>query len=424
MKVYFVNLGCVKNLVDTEGVASLLLKEGFFLSPSPLLADAIVINTCAFIKEAVDEAFSTINEFEGKDVVVIGCLVQRYKKKLIERFPWVKGFASVGQYENVPKILKKGKSFIRKRALPCFLKRELLFTLPHLAYIKVADGCSNHCSYCLIPSLRGEYKSRKMEEIVEEARWCAEKGVKEIIIVAQDTANYGKDLYGEFMLHKLLHELEKIPGLQWIRILYMHPAHINEELLRKIEESEKIIPYFDIPLQHIDDKMLSLMRRKVDKKYIMKLLERIKRIPYAKCRTTFLLGHPGEGEREFEHLYRFVKEEFFDYIGTFCYSKEEGTASAKLKEEVPRKVASQRQDALMKLAASISFKKLKEYEGKLLEAVVEGESGGKLICRPSFFAPSVDGILYAKGEAELGEFVKVRIKKATSYDLYGEIVKD
>ena len=434
MKVGFVSLGCSKNLVDTEMCIGVFRKEKFEIVNDPRDAEIIVINTCGFIESAKEEAINTMFEMAEykktgncKYLVAMGCLVQRYKSDLEKAIPEVDLFISIDEYDGFwdkieDLINTKSKS---KNTLD-YLDR-VISTGNTTAYLKIAEGCSNNCTYCAIPYIRGPFVSRKMEEILEEAEMLAKKGYKELIVIAQDTTKYGIDLYGESKLPELLEKLCKIDGFKWIRFLYSYPESITDELIKVVKENDKICKYFDIPLQHFADKVLKRMNRKSDSKSIKTTIEKIrKEIPDVILRTTFIVGFPGETQEDFFELYEFVNEAKFEKLGVFKYSKEEGTPASRLPDQVHPKTKQARLDKIMSLEQQISKIKLEEKIGNTYEALVDGFSeDGKYICARSYMdIPNEDGTIFIKNNHKVkpGEFINCKITAVRNYDLIGEII--
>lgn len=421
-----ISLGCPKNLVDTEVMLGLLKKAGYEITFNPDKADILIINTCSFIKPAVDESKAIIQKASkpNQKVIVAGCLVQLYGDRLLQEFPNVAYLIAPGEIYKVCEVLNSSQKlylgtpkFIYSHNTP-----RILTTLNFTAYIKIAEGCSNSCSYCLIPRLRGKYRSRKIDSIVKEAENLAQAGVKEIILIAQDTTFYGKDIYGSPKLAQLLKELVKREPIKWIRIMYTHPNHLTDDVISMISKEEKICPYIDIPLQHIDDKILKKMNRPFPSQQIRKLIKKLKdAIPDVTIRTSLMVGFPGEGKEEFKRLVDFVKEIEFDHLGVFKYSKEEGTLASSMLDEVPEEIKEERFLQLMELQQHISSKKLKNKIGKKLEVVIEEVKDGITYARSKYNAPDIDGlvIIYEKIEKKVGEFIKVEIIDAKEYDLIG-----
>ena len=434
MKVGFVSLGCSKNLVDTEMCIGIFKKENFEIVNNPQDAEIIVINTCGFIESAKQEAINCMLEMAEyketgncKYLVAIGCLVQRYKKELEQALPEVDLFISIDEYD---KFWNKIENLINRKEKSKntldYLDR-VISTGNTTAYLKIAEGCSNNCTYCAIPYIRGPFISRKMEDVLEEAEKLAKDGIKELIVIAQDTTKYGIDIYGESKLAELLDKLCKIDGFKWIRFLYSYPESITDELIETVKKNEKICNYFDIPLQHFSDKVLRRMNRKSDSKSIRNTIQKIrKEIPDAILRTTMIVGFPGETEEDFFELYEFVNEAKFEKLGVFKYSKEDGTPAAKIKQQVHYKTKQARLDKIMSLEQQISRIKLEEKIGNEYEAIVDGFSeDNQFICARSYMdIPNEDGTIFIKnnGKVQPGDFVKCKITAVKNYDLIGTLI--
>ena len=409
-------------------------KENFEIVNNPQEAEIIVVNTCGFIESAKEEAINCILEMANykvngncKYLIAMGCLVQRYKKDLEKSIPEVDLFLSIDEYqdfwEKISKLINREEK--SKNTLD-YLDR-VVSTGNKTAYLKIAEGCSNRCTYCAIPYIRGPFVSRKMEDILEEAEKLAKSGIKELIVIAQDTTKYGIDIYGEPKLADLLDKLCKIDGFKWIRFLYAYPESITDELIEVVKKNDKICNYFDIPLQHFSDKVLKRMNRKSDSKSIKNTIEKIrKEIPNVILRTTLIVGFPGETEEDFFELYEFVNEAKFEKLGCFKYSKEDGTPAAKIKEQVHYKTKQARLNKIMTLEQQISKIKLEEKIGNIYEALVDGFSeDGKYICARSYMdIPNEDGTIFIKnnGKVEQGDFIKCKIVSVRNYDLIAEIV--
>lgn len=434
-----VSLGCPKNQVDAERMLYLLRKDGYELVSDAALSDVVIINTCGFIESAKQEAIETILEFctlkqEGriKAVIVTGCLSERYKDEVIKEIPELDAVVGLGSNENICEIIRdvlKGRqitSFGEKEIL-CFDDKRIISTPSDFAFIKIAEGCNNCCTYCAIPSIRGRFRSRKIEDIVSEAEKIAEQGYTELIVVAQDTTRYGEDLYGEPKLAELLKKLCKIEGLKWIRTLYMYPERITDELIDTIAKEEKLVKYFDIPIQHCSSEVLKRMNRKGDKQSLVELIEKIRnKIPDVILRTTLIAGFPGETEEQFEELCEFVKEARFERLGCFAYSREEGTAAAKLKNQIDEDIKKRRCEIIYDTQLRISDEFNQSLIGRELEVVVEGfdRYAECFFGRSSMDAPDIDGKIFFTGDKKLllGEYVTVKINDILDYDLLGEII--
>ena len=382
MKVGFISLGCSKNLIDTEMCIGIFKKEKMEIVNNPEEADIIVINTCGFISSAKEEAINTILEMADykengncKYLIVMGCLVKRYKKELEKSLPEVDLFLSIDEYDNLwEKIANLIGAEAKSKNTLDYMDR-VVSTGNTTAYLKIAEGCDNRCTYCAIPAIRGPYISRKFEDIIEEAKKLANSGIKEIIVIAQDTTKYGIDLYGKPRLAELLQELCKIEGFKWIRFLYAYPESITDELIKVVKENEKICKYFDIPLQHFSDSVLKRMNRKSDSKSIENLINKIrKEIPNVILRTTMIVGFPGETEEDFIELYEFVNRAKFEKLGAFKYSKEDGTPASRIKEQIHPKTKQARYNKLMELENKIATIKLEEKIGNIYEALIEGKT--------------------------------------------------
>ena len=432
MNVGFVSLGCSKNLLDTEMTIGLFKNNKFNIVNDPSKADIIVVNTCGFIQSAKEEAINTLLEMAEykkgrcKYLIAMGCLVERYKEELIKLMPEVDLFIKFSEYddiwEQIEAVIGKDKDKVQEHL--DFLDR-VVTTGENYAYLRIAEGCNNRCTFCAIPSIRGNYISRTMEDVLADANRLAESGIKEIIVIAQDTTKYGIDIYGRPMLAELLDKLCKIDGIKWIRFLYAYPESITDELIDVVKNNDKICNYFDIPIQHISDKVLKRMNRKSDGKSIRNTIAKIrKEIPDVVIRTTVMVGFPGETEEDFEELYEFIKEAKFDKLGAFSYSKEEGTPAARIKEQVHPMTKKSRYNKIMKLQAEVSEGNEKKYIGKILDVLLEERSfdGKYYIARSYMDVPDIDGVIYVKCDDENleGEFIKVKITGSNNYDLIAE----
>lgn len=435
---YLLSLGCDKNLVDSERMMGILSRYGLISVADPEEADIIVINTCGFIEPAVKEAIEHIltlatwkDRGKCKKLVVTGCMVQRYGKKLVSLLPEVDLFLGTNHYDDITVALDSNHPPILisrpgKMNPETFLCRRVS-TVPSYAYVKIAEGCSNNCSYCMIPKIRGPFKSRPIEEILREAQMLADLGVSELILIAQDVTSYGFDQGRKDALIELLKALESISSIRWIRLLYLYPANIGEELLRTIRFSEKILPYLDIPFQHVSPSLLAKMGRRGIATEPAKVIEMIRSlIPEATIRTTFMVGFPGEGEREFSELLEFLERVEIDHVGAFAFSPEKGTRAATFPDQVPEKIKRARLKKLYSVQKRISRKKLKQYVGKILPVIIDGphpETDLLLAGRLPSQAPQVDGIVtITSGTASPGSIVKARITRSHVYDLEAEIL--
>lgn len=435
MKVGFVSLGCSKNLIDTEMAIGLFKKNNFEIVNDVEKAEIIIVNTCGFIESAKQEAINTILEMAEykekgtcKYLVVMGCLVQRYKKELQKALPEVDLFIEINDYgsywDKILELLDEEEKPDTINNL-CYMDR-VISTGNKTAYLKIAEGCSNRCTYCAIPYIRGPYVSRPMEEVLEEAKKLATAGIKELIVIAQDTTRYGEDLYGESKLSDLLNELCKIDGFEWIRFLYAYPESITDELIQTVKNNPKICNYFDIPIQHISDSVLRRMNRRTTGKQIEELINKIKKqIPDVILRTSLIVGFPGETEEDFNKLYEFVKKGYFDKLGVFTYSKEDGTPAARLKEQIHPATKKKRYNLIMSVAKDISAEKLKSYIGKEYKVLVEDTTFDHKFCvgRSYMDIPDTDGMVIIKDcDTKLvGEFVNCKVTAVNNYDLITKI---
>ena len=428
MKVGFVSLGCSKNLVDTEMMIGLFKKNNYEIVNNPKEAEIIVINTCGFIESAKEEAINTILEMAEykkencKFLIVTGCLVERYKEDLIKSLPEVDLFVKFSEYntiwEQIANVINHNNQKDEKLD---FLNR-VISTGTNYAYIRIAEGCNNFCTFCAIPYIRGRFTSRKIEDILEEAKMLAQKGYKELIIIAQDTTKYGTDIYGKPMLAKLLHEISKIDGIEWIRFLYAYPETITDELIEEVKNNDKICKYFDIPMQHISDRILKKMNRKSTGESIRNLITKLrKEIPGVVIRSTLMVGFPGETEEDFEELYEFVKWAKLDKLGCFAYSKEEGTVASKMESQVHPMTKKRRYNKIMALQQEISKENMKKHIGKTLKVLVENSKDDSAIGRTYMDVPDIDGVMYIKGKAKPSTFVNCKVIDFKEYDLMGEI---
>ena len=430
-KIALISHGCAKNLVDSELILGVLVKNGYQITLNEDETDTVIVNTCSFICDAEKESIHSILEMiqAGKKVIVTGCLAQKHAKELKDAIPEIKAVVGTTDYMKIAEVLKNiDKEFVNEVSEePNFIYPENIerqqITMGASSYIKIADGCNYRCGYCVIPYLRGNYNSRKIEDIVEEAKSMVKKGVTEIILVAQDTTGYGIDIYKKPMLPELLRELNKINGLGWIRVMYAYPTNMSDELLKTIAECEKVVKYVDIPLQHSHPEMLKLMKRpSFDYRPMIENIRKL--IPNVSVRTAFIVGYPGETEEHFEHLCEFVREMKFDRMGVFCYSREKGTPSYSMKPQVPKRVAKARWKKLMEIQQEISLERNKNFIGKLVPCIIECYSDeGEVIARTQYDAPEIDGIVNIKTDKHVvpGDIELVKITGASEYDLIGEI---
>lgn len=430
--IALINHGCAKNLVDSELMLGKLAQNGYKITLDETKADIVIINTCSFIhdaeKESVESIFEMINT--GKKVIITGCLPQKYKKELQELIPEAIAFIGTSDIDKIVDVIKKVTKNKETRYevnekpeynYPEDIKRQQI-TMGASSYIKIAEGCDFRCGYCIIPQLRGPYKSRKIENIVQEAKELAQKGVAEIVLIAQDTTSYGKDIYGKPSLKELLIELNKIEELSWIRIMYTYPSLITDELLQTINKLDKVVKYIDVPLQHVSKNMLEAMNRPVmDNKELIKRIRKF--IPNVAIRTTFIMGYPTETQEDFEELYNFIKEMKIDKLGVFEFSKEKNTKAYKLKPQILAKVKKQRKKQLMELQQTISKEINEKLKGKKIDCIIEAiNQDGDVIGRTYKDAPEVDGLVFIKTEQPVnpGDIIKVKIKGAVEYDLIAE----
>ncbi len=439
MKILFISLGCDKNLVDTEMMLGMLEDAHYSFTDDESEADIVVINSCCFIGDAKQESINTILEFSEmkksgklKALIVCGCLAQRYTKEIREELPEVDAIVGTLSIDHIVQAIKdsvekKKTDYLESidRA-PITDQKRIVTTGGHFAYMKIAEGCDKHCTYCVIPKVRGDFRSVPMENLVEEAKRLADSGVKELILVAQETTMYGTDLYGEKKLPELLHRLCEISGLFWIRLLYCYPEEITDELIDTIASEEKICHYLDIPIQHAADSVLKRMGRRTNKAQLEEMVHKLReRIPDICLRTTLISGFPGETRKDFIELYNFVDEMEFDRLGVFPYSKEEDTAAALLPNQVTEKTKCARRDEIMELQQEISAEKAEAMIGKVLTVMVEGKVADEdtYVTRTYRDAPNVDGYLFLNTTATLvtGDLVRVLVTDANEYDLMGEI---
>ncbi|RHC10526.1 30S ribosomal protein S12 methylthiotransferase RimO [Dorea formicigenerans] len=440
MNILFISLGCDKNLVDSEVMLGLLDKKGYQIVDSEEDADIIVVNTCCFIHDAKEESIQTILEMaeykkegELKALIVTGCLAQRYQQEIIDEIPEVDAVLGTTSYDHIVEAVEEalaGNGHVVLEdvdALPDVKEKRLVTTGGHYAYMKIAEGCDKHCTYCIIPKLRGNYRSVPMEKLLAEAKDLADQGVKELILVAQETTVYGKDLYGEKSLHKLLRELCKISGIQWIRILYCYPEEIYDELIQTIKEENKVCHYLDLPIQHASDAVLKRMGRRTSKAQLVEIIEKLrKEIPDISLRTTLITGFPGETQEQHEELKDFVDEMEFDRLGVFTYSPEEDTPAATMTEQIPEEVKEDRQAELMELQQEIAFDLAEDMVGREVLVMIEGKVADEnaYVGRTYKDAPNVDGLIFINTDEELmsGDFARVRVTGALEYDLIGELI--
>lgn len=442
MKILFISLGCDKNLVDSEVMLGLLASRGYEMIDDEQEADIIVVNTCCFIHDAKQESVDNILEMAEykktgklKALIVTGCLAERYRQEIIDEIPEVDAVLGTTAYDKILDAVDEaleGKHFLEMedlQALPVVNTKRQITTGGHFAYMKIAEGCDKHCTYCIIPKIRGTYRSVPMEQLIKEAEELAAQGVKELILVAQETTLYGKDLYGEKSLHKLLKELCKVSGIQWIRILYCYPEEITDELIQVIKEEPKICHYLDLPIQHANDEILKRMGRRTSKQELVDIVTKLrKEIPDICLRTTLITGFPGETEEQHQELVEFVDEMEFDRLGVFTYSPEEGTPAETMEGQVPEEVKEARRDEIMELQQEISLDKGNDRIGQEVLVMIEGKVSGEsaYIGRTYGDAPKVDGYIFVQtGELLVtGDFAKVTVTGALEYDLIGELTDE
>ena len=435
MKIFIETLGCPKNFNDSEFALGILEKAGHIEAESPQEADAVIVNTCGFINDAKIESIEKIFEMAAicgseKLLVISGCLSERYQKELYRELPEVDLFIGVNDYDKLPEMLAQAEKGVQQfsfRPQYCDFNDPMLRKIgnnPYTATIKIAEGCNNICTYCIIPYIRGSYRSRKKEEILEEARRLSAAGTKELIIIAHDITYYGMDLYGRLALPELLTELCRIDGIRWIRLMYCYEDKITDELIETIAREEKICNYLDIPIQHASDKVLQAMNRKSTKKSILSTIGKLRKsIPDINIRTTLITGFPGETKEDFNELYDFVRETELERLGVFAYSREEGTAADKMKNHVRQDVKERRRDSIMLMQTEISLAKNRAKIGTVQEVLVEGkEEDGSYYGRSRYDAPEIDNAVLFTSSRELfpGDFAEVKITDAFDYDLVGE----
>ena len=441
LKIALESLGCSKNLMDAEIMTGILKEKGYEFVEEFAEADIIIVNTCGFIRDAKQESIDTIVELSQlkefgklKYLIVTGCLAQRYADELLEEIPEIDAIVGTGNFMNISEIIDRLESeknvteignieFAFDETLPRYVS-----TPEHMAYLKIGEGCSNHCTYCIIPKLRGKYRSRKIEDIVEEAKTLAAEGVKELVVIAQDTTRYGEDLYGEAKLAELLEELAGIEGIKWIRIMYSYPESITEKLIDVIAAHDNICSYFDMPIQHASNRVLKRMNRRTSKEDIRNKVEMIRsKIPDAVIRTTVIVGFPGETEEDLEELIEFMKEIKFDRLGAFAYSREEDTPADRMDGHMDEEIKEERRDRVMMVQQAISEEINQKREDKVFEVLIEEEAEEDVyVGRTQGDAEEIDSVVYVNSEEELeiGSFVNVYITEAMEYDLIGDVVDE
>ena len=438
MKIFFVSLGCDKNLVDSEEMLALLEKRGYSFTDDETQADVIIINTCCFINDAKEESVQTILEMSEykkencKALIVTGCMAQRYKQEILDEVPEVDVVLGTTAYDKIVEAIDEALAGSRKveteslNALPKTGAGRVLTTGGHYAYLKIAEGCNKCCTYCIIPKVRGRYRSVPMEELIAQAKDLADKGVKELILVAQETTVYGVDLYGKKSLHLLVRELCKISGLRRIRLLYCYPEEIYDELIETMRDEEKVCHYLDLPIQHASDAVLKRMGRRTTQADIKEIVAKLrKEIPDIVLRTTLIAGFPGETQEQHEEMIAFIDELEFDRLGVFTYSQEEDTPAAAMPDQIDEETKLTWQEELMELQQEIAFDKAQDREGSIVTAMVEGKVADEnaYVARTYGDAPNVDGLLFIQTAEELnsGDFARVRITGSAEYDLIGEL---
>lgn len=443
MKLGLISLGCSKNTVDSENMLGILVKEKQLELVEDLEeADVVIVNTCAFINDAKEESIQTILEMADykkdgnlKKLVVCGCLSERYKDELIKEIPEIDAVVGTGDVDKIGEVvdsIQNGNKEIKVGSLdflPTSKTPRMLTNYPHSAYLKISEGCDKRCTYCIIPSLRGELRSRTIEDVVEEAKILVSDGVIELNLLAQEITEYGKDIYGKRMLPELLKELVKVEGIEWIRLYYMYPNSISDELIEVIKDEPKICNYFDVPIQHISDNILQNMGRAKSGDYIRSILGRIRgRIPDATIRTTVIVGFPGETEENFEELKEFIKEFEFDYVGVFKYSREEDTVAYDLPNQIPEEIKEKRWSELLNIQGEIVERKNEKFIGETVDVIIDGvstESEYMLEGRMRSQALEIDGkVLTSDGTANVGDIVKVKLEQNFQYDFIGPIIEE
>ena len=438
MKIFFVSLGCDKNLVDSEEMLALLEKRGYSFTDDETQADVIIINTCCFINDAKDESVQTILEMSEykkencKALIVTGCMAQRYKQEILDEVPEVDMVLGTTAYDKIVEAIDEALAGSRKveteslNTLPKTGAGRVLTTGGHYAYLKIAEGCNKCCTYCIIPKVRGRYRSVPMEELIAQAKDLADKGVKELILVAQETTVYGVDLYGKKSLHLLVREFCKISGLRWIRLLYCYPEEIYDELIETMRDEEKVCHYLDLPIQHASDAVLKRMGRRTTQADLKEIIAKLrKEIPDIVLRTTLIAGFPGETQEQHEEMMAFIDELEFDRLGVFTYSQEEDTPAAVMPDQIDEETKLTWREELMELQQEIAFDKAQDREGSIVTAMVEGKVADEnaYVARTYGDAPNVDGLLFIQTAEELnsGDFARVRITGSAEYDLIGEL---
>lgn len=438
MKILFVSLGCDKNLVDSEVMLGLLREKQYEITDDEQQADVVVVNTCCFIHDAKEESITTILEMaelkktaKVKAIVVTGCLAERYKEEIRKEIPEVDAVLGTSSYEAICEAVDEAleghvtEKYEDINYLPVPTVKRINTTGGYFSYLKIAEGCDKHCTYCIIPKIRGDYRSVPMEKLIAEAKQLAESGVEELILVAQETTMYGKDLYGEKKLPELLRELCKIAGIKWIRILYCYPEEITDELIDVIANNEKVVKYLDIPIQHISSRILKLMARKTNKEAIIEKIEKLReKVPGIALRTSLIVGFPGETEEDFKELKEFVEDYKLDNLGVFAYSREEDTAAARMDNQIDEEIKEVRKNEIMKIQRSVVKAQNKLKIGKIYDTIIDGQNGEYYIARNYSMSPEIDGVILIKNSKPLskGDIVKVKIVDVKEYDLIGDVL--
>lgn len=435
--VHIVTLGCSKNDVDSSMMYSLLDKDKYKMVENPNEADILIVNTCGFIDAAKEESIDTIlesveykNEGRCKKVLLSGCLAQRYPEELIKEIPEIDGIIGTGNIEYINELLDRslsGDLFVKTDNLnSAYLEGIRKEKVNTTEYVKISEGCNNNCSYCIIPSLRGKNRSRKIEDVYKEVEYLVSKGAREIILIAQNTTDYGIDLYSKYSLANLIREISKIEELKWIRVLYLYPDHFTDDLIEEFKNNDKLVNYVDMPLQHISDDVLKNMNRKTSKDHIIKTLKNLRKsVPDIVIRTTFIVGFPGEIQEDFDQLVDFIEDIKFDKLGVFEYSREEGTRAASLDEQIPDNIKEERKNEIMAIQSDISGEILSKNLGKTFEVLIEEKiDDNNYVGRTYMDSPEIDGVTYVQSdkELEIGDFVQVEIIDSLDYDLVGELI--
>lgn len=435
--VHIVTLGCSKNDVDSSMMYSLLDKDKYKMVENPNEADILIVNTCGFIDAAKEESIDTIlesveykNEGRCKKVLLSGCLAQRYPEELIKEIPEIDGIIGTGNIEYINELLDRslsGDLFVKTDNLnSAYLEGIRKEKVNTTEYVKISEGCNNNCSYCIIPSLRGKNRSRKIEDVYKEVEYLVSKGAREIILIAQNTTDYGIDLYSKYSLANLIREISKIEELKWIRVLYLYPDHFTDDLIEEFKNNDKLVNYVDMPLQHISDDVLKNMNRKTSKDHIIKTLKNLRKsVPDIVIRTTFIVGFPGENQEDFDQLVDFIEDIKFDKLGVFEYSREDGTRAASLDEQIPDNIKEERKNEIMAIQSDISGEILSKNLGKTFEVLIEEKiDDNNYVGRTYMDSPEIDGVTYVQSdkELEIGDFVQVEIIDSLDYDLVGELI--